>query len=64
MISPAAEAESARVAEAETAFGTAACVTEAETTFGISTLALGISAIALGTAPTIAAPAISAGIPA
>ena len=54
---PAAEAEAARVAEAETAFGTAACVTEAETAFGIIAATLGISG-------TTYLSIISAGIPA
>ena len=52
-----AEAEAARLAVAETAIGTAACVTEAETAFGIIAAALGISG-------TTYLSIISAGIPA
>ena len=52
-----AEAEAARLAVAETAIGTAACVTEAETAFGIIAATLGISG-------TTYLSIISAGIPA
>ena len=56
-----AEAEAARLAEAETAFGTAACVTEAETALGKKyALAFGMKCISGTTYLSI----ISAGIPA